>query len=113
MPKVVITHAVVDVERWLTGKAERAAVFSSFATQVTDHVAMDGSNNVAITADVHDLAGAQAMMAFAVAGGRGRGGEARRHPADHCLHREVAGPQIHRRPDPGGSPPPPGPPGYH
>ena len=63
MPKVVITHAVIDVERWLTGKAERAAVFSAFARQVTDHVAMDGSNNVAITADVHDLAGAQAMMA--------------------------------------------------
>ena len=63
MPKVVITHAVVDVERWLKGKAERAAVFSAFATQVTDHVAMDGSNNIAITADVHDMAGAQAMMA--------------------------------------------------
>ena len=24
MPKVVMTHAVVDVERWLKGKAERA-----------------------------------------------------------------------------------------
>jgi hypothetical protein len=63
MPKVVITHAVVDVDRWLTGKAERAAAFSAFASGVADHVAMDGSNNVAITADVHDLAGAQAMMA--------------------------------------------------
>jgi hypothetical protein len=30
---------------------------------VTDHVAADGSNNVAITADIQDLAGAQAMMA--------------------------------------------------
>jgi len=30
---------------------------------VTDHVAMDGSNNVAITADIHDMAGAQAVMA--------------------------------------------------
>jgi hypothetical protein len=29
---------------------------------VTDHVAMDGSNNVAISADVQDLAGAQATM---------------------------------------------------
>jgi hypothetical protein len=60
---VVITHAVVDVDRWLNGKAERAATISAFATEVTDHVAMDGSNNIAITADVHDLAGAQAMMA--------------------------------------------------
>jgi hypothetical protein len=63
MPKIVITHKVVDVERWLRGKAERAAVISAFATQVKDHVAMDGSNNIAVTADVHDMAGAQAMMA--------------------------------------------------
>ena len=63
MAKIVITHAVVDVDRWLTGKAERAAVISAYATEVTDHVAMDGSNNIAISADVHDLAGAQAMMA--------------------------------------------------
>jgi hypothetical protein len=63
MPKMVVTHSVVDVERWLKGKAERAASIGSFATNVTDHVAADGSNNVAITADISDLAGAQAMMA--------------------------------------------------
>jgi hypothetical protein len=63
MPKVVITHAVMDVERWLKGKAERAAVVGAYATNVTDHVAADGSNNIAVTADVHDMAGAQAMMA--------------------------------------------------
>jgi hypothetical protein len=62
MPKIVITHAVVDIERWLKGKAERAAVVGAYATNVTDHVAMDGSNNIAVTADVHDMAGAQAMM---------------------------------------------------
>jgi hypothetical protein len=63
MPTIVITHQVVDVERWLAGKAERAAVVSAYATQVTDYVAMDGSNTIAISADVHDMAGAQAMMA--------------------------------------------------
>ena len=63
MPKIVITHSVVDIDRWLTGKAERAADFAAFATNVTDYVAADGSNNVAITGDVHDMAGAQAMMA--------------------------------------------------
>ena len=63
MPRIVITHAVTDVETWLKGKAERVATFSPFATHVTDHVAMDGSNNVAITADVHDMAAAQAIMA--------------------------------------------------
>jgi hypothetical protein len=63
MPRIVITHAVKEVETWLKGKAERAAAFSPFATNVRDHVAMDGSNTIAITADVHDLAGAQAMLA--------------------------------------------------
>ena len=63
MPRIVITHAVVDVERWLTGKEERATLFGQFATNITDHVALDGSTNVAITADIHDMAGAQAMMA--------------------------------------------------
>ena len=62
MAKMVITHAVVDVERWLQGKSERAAEFGTFATNVTDHVAADGSNNVAITADIHDMEGAQAAM---------------------------------------------------
>ena len=63
MPKVVITHAVKDVDTWLGGKEERAAMIGLFATNVTDHVAMDGSSNVAITADIHDMAGAQAVMA--------------------------------------------------
>ena len=63
MPKIVITHKVVDVERWLKGSAERVGVISSYATQVTDYVAADGTNNIAVTADVHDMAGAQAMMA--------------------------------------------------
>jgi hypothetical protein len=63
MPKIVITHAVKDVDTWLKGKEERATLFGLFATNVTDHVAMDGSNNVAITADIHDLAGAMAVMA--------------------------------------------------
>ena len=60
MAKMVITHAVVDVERWLQGKSERVAEFGTFATNVTDHVAADGSNNVAITADIHDMTGLQA-----------------------------------------------------
>lgn len=62
MPKIVITHAVKDIETWLAGKAERVAAFSPFASNITDHVATDGSKNVAITADIDDMAGAQAMM---------------------------------------------------
>lgn len=63
MPKMVVTHAVVDVDRWLQGKAERAEVIGRYATNVTDYVAADGSSNVAITADIHDMAGLQALMA--------------------------------------------------
>jgi hypothetical protein len=59
----VVTHQVVDIERWLKGKEERVQVIGPYATEVTDYVAADGSNTVAITANIHDMAGAQAMMA--------------------------------------------------
>jgi hypothetical protein len=64
MPKVVLTHGVVDIDRWLRGKAERAAAIESGSgSNVTDYVAHDGSNNIAITADVQDLEAMQAMLA--------------------------------------------------
>ncbi|HEY3462849.1 MAG TPA: hypothetical protein VGK62_05285 [Gaiellaceae bacterium] len=59
MPKVVFTHAVVDVDRWLKGKADRGAL----GDNVVDYVAEDGSNNIAISVDVDDLAALQAMLA--------------------------------------------------
>jgi hypothetical protein len=62
MPKVVLMHAVEDVDRWLEGKAERAEAIGQIGTNVTDYVAQDGSNRIAVTAEVHDLAGAEAMM---------------------------------------------------
>jgi hypothetical protein len=64
MPKVVITHAVQDIDRWLAGKAERAAAIESGSgSNVADYVAADGSTNVAITADVSDVDAMQAMLA--------------------------------------------------
>lgn len=61
---MVITHAVVDVERWLKGKAARAeAIESGSGGNVTDYVASDGSNNVAVTADVSDVDAIEAMLA--------------------------------------------------
>ncbi|MFL5921202.1 MAG: hypothetical protein ACJ75Q_05435 [Gaiellaceae bacterium] len=63
MPKVVITHAVQDIDRWRQGKAERAAAIESgTGSKVTDHVAQDGSNNIAITADVADVDAMKAML---------------------------------------------------
>ncbi len=64
MPRVVLTHAVVDIDRWLKGKAERAeAIESGSGSNVVDYVAHDGSNNIAVSADVSDLAAMQAMLA--------------------------------------------------
>jgi muconolactone delta-isomerase len=54
MPRIVITHAVKDVDRWLGGNAERAAVLPS-ATELTDLVAMDASRHAAVMFDVDDL----------------------------------------------------------
>ena len=54
MPRIVITHAVQDVDRWLKGKDERAAALPG-ATDVADLVAMDGSNHAAVAFDFDDL----------------------------------------------------------
>jgi hypothetical protein len=56
MPKVIITHDVADVETWLKGKADRAeAVGTMGGSNVVDHVAHDGSNKIAISADADDV----------------------------------------------------------
>ena len=62
MPRMVITHDVVDIERWLKGKDERAAAIGSVGSNVTDHVALDGSNRIAVTADIHDLDAVKALL---------------------------------------------------
>ena len=64
LPRIVITHAVADLARWLEGNAERAAAIESGSgSNVTDYVAEDGSNNIAITADVADVEAMKAMLA--------------------------------------------------
>jgi len=64
MPKVVITHAVQDIDRWLQGNAERAqAIESGTGSNVTDYVAQDGSNNIAISADVADIETMKSLLA--------------------------------------------------
>jgi hypothetical protein len=64
MPKVVIAHAVEDIDRWLQGNEERtAAIESGTGSNVTDYVAQDGSKNIAITADVADVDTMKSMLA--------------------------------------------------
>lgn len=47
-----ITHSVADVDKWLGFKAERAEAIGVGGTNVVDHVALDGSTAVAVSADV-------------------------------------------------------------
>jgi hypothetical protein len=63
MPHIVINHAVEDIERWLGFKDERAAAIAPFGSNVVDHVAMDGSKNVSVTADVDDVPAFQSALA--------------------------------------------------
>ena len=64
MPKVVITHGVVDVDSWLKGKSERAeAIGSMGGVNVVDHVAQDGSKTIAVTFDTDDVATVMATIA--------------------------------------------------
>jgi hypothetical protein len=64
MPRMIITHNVVDVDNWLSFKDERAGAISAMGgSQVVDHVAQDGSNAVAIAATVDDVAAVLAGLA--------------------------------------------------
>lgn len=61
MPRVIITHDIREVDRWLAGKDERAAAMPG-ATGVTDLVALDGSNQAAVTFETDDLAALMALL---------------------------------------------------
>lgn len=62
MPRIVVTHAIQDTDRWLRGKAERLAAAPG-ARNVTDLVALDGSLNAAVALEVDDVEGFTSMMA--------------------------------------------------
>ena len=62
MPKIVVTAAVKDVEAWLKFKPQLIAQVSAVASDGTSYVAMDGSNRVATTWDVPDMAAFQAAQ---------------------------------------------------
>ena len=63
MPRMVITHDVVDIERWLKGK-ERAGG-SDRVGRLERHRprrARTAATAIAVTADIHDLDALQAML---------------------------------------------------
>ena len=63
MPKIVITHEVKDVEAWASKPSMDAlhGAFAPFATDTVAYTAVDGSNRVAVSTNVHDMEG---MTAF-------------------------------------------------
>jgi hypothetical protein len=64
MPRMIITHNVVDVDNWLSFKEERAGAIAAMGgSNEVDYAAQDGSNAVAIAADVEDVAAVLAGLA--------------------------------------------------
>jgi len=64
MPRLVITHNVTDVDAWLSFNAERTETVTGIGgTNVADHVAVDGSKSVAVSADVEDVESFLATLA--------------------------------------------------
>jgi hypothetical protein len=64
MAKMVVTHSVVDLDKWLEGKSERAeAIGGMGGSNVVDLVANDGSKTIAVTFDTDDVAGVVAGLA--------------------------------------------------
>jgi len=61
MPRIVITHAIQDIDRWLGGKTERVEALPG-AVGVTDLVALDGTKNAALTFEIDDLDAFKSML---------------------------------------------------
>ena len=55
MPKVVFTHAVKDVDLWMSKHSERVELFADWGSNVVGYPIADGSNMVALTIDVSDM----------------------------------------------------------
>ena len=62
MRRIVITHAVKDVDRWLLGHDERHAAIPG-STNGADLVALDGSPQAAVAFDIDDVSALTAMLA--------------------------------------------------
>jgi hypothetical protein len=61
---MIITHNVVDIDKWLSYKQERAdSIGAMGGSNVVDHVAQDGSNSVAIAVNVEDITAVLAGLA--------------------------------------------------
>lgn len=61
MPRIVVTHAVKDVEQWLAYRTKTREAFAPYATDVFFYTIPEGGNHVAISLNVHDMDGLMAL----------------------------------------------------
>ena len=62
MPKMVVTHAVKDVDQWVATHAKATKFFAPYATDVVFYTIPEGGNNVAVSLNVHDMDGLMAAI---------------------------------------------------
>jgi len=65
MPRVVFTHPVRDLGHWASKHSDRVEAFSAWGSNIVDYLSADGSNNVSVSVDVHDMDAMKASMATA------------------------------------------------
>jgi hypothetical protein len=58
---MIVTHAVKDVDQWLAYRAKTIEAFAPYASDIFFYTIPEGSNNVAIALNVHDMDGLMAM----------------------------------------------------
>lgn len=61
MARMIVTHAVKNVEQWLAYRAQVREAFAPYATDIFFCTIPEGGNNVAIALNVHDMEGMMAM----------------------------------------------------
>ena len=61
MTRMIVTHAVKDVDNWLAYRAKTVAAFAPYATDIFFCTTSEGENNVAIALNIHDMEGMMAM----------------------------------------------------
>ena len=61
MARMVVTHAVKDVEQWLAYRPRIVEAFAPYATDIFLYTIPEGGNNVAIALNVHDMEGMMAL----------------------------------------------------
>ncbi len=61
MSRMIVTHAVKDVDQWLAYRDQTVEAFAPYATNIFFCTIPEGGNNVAISLNVHDMDGMMAM----------------------------------------------------